>query len=551
MYTLHTLCIAASTRTHSLDYLLTHRFNPLLLSVQYMFDNYGIVYKLATPWNNLTYINLCTSNPVTASYMGGVQLSEESSAGAMGVVASGFSVSVSPNVTGAGTTSCPPAVGSAVVNQFTFNLLYQSACTPGYAFTGCSPGTAGNTLSGGWYTLNMTLNMITPVAGTGPMSGVQTGYQVCSLAAGSQRSTVTSLTGGPPSQQSSPIWLVPYNYSQSFGAADGFDYDNIFYPLSSINGANGGATGNLGLDFFFDNYGILYTIGTPWLGTYPYINLCTSNAVLSSQANTQLAEEGYNSQLGQVVAQRITVTQNSFVQQSSWYFCYSASSVPSSNGAASYATTISGVLTGLATSDPNAFQLIYMSATRTSTNYNGQTVSTPVQLVAGANNMLYIGSTSYPNGLDANGWAMLTQGQPYFAAASSTVAVNSTIYLTPGVESANGLTTAYANPTLQLVAYSSSASAPSCGVPSQQLYSSSSSNANLSKGAVAGIVIGVSIGLSLLCVLCVVCLTGGLSGGKRSINNGSGHIGGSHKQLEAEQSYNNKTDGEAVNVEMQ
>jgi len=278
--------------------------------------------------------------------------------------------------------------------------------------------------------------------------------------------------------------------------------------------------------------------------------------VLSAQGNTQLMEEvPVTGQLGEVIAQRIFVSQNTFAQQSSWYFCYSASGVPNGNGAASYATTISGVLTGLSTSDPTAFQLIYMSATRTSTNYNGQSVGTTVQLVAGANNMLYIGSAAYPNGLYASGWAMLTQGQPYFPVASATVAVNSTIYLTPGTESANGLTTAYANPSLTLVAYTATASAPSCGMPSQQVYSagSSSSNANLSKGAVAGIVIGVAVGLSLLCVLCVVCLMGGLSGTKRSFNNsgqsGSGNTG-SHKQLD-EQSRNSKREGETGGVEME
>ena len=207
-----------------------------------------------------------------------------------------------------------------------------------------------------------------------------------------------------------------------------------------------------------------------------------------------------------------------------------------------WAVLISGVATVIATPTAGVYQVIALYGTRSSTNFQ-QTVSGPISLVGvglagNNNNLLYVNSAQFPAGMDGQGWGYSSNASSLFPTASSPanmLAANTAVQLTNGLaENANGQSTAYSSPSITLVPWTPTATAPAAALPSsgvvasfsggtvyvyqnqtvyvpqnntvivtQTVYvaSNSSSGSSLSNGAIAGIVIGCSIGLSLLCVL--------------------------------------------------
>ena len=226
----------------------------------FFMDNYGLLVNLATPQTiggaQVSQINLCTSNGAS---MYGSQLMEELPTGQFGQIMNNQSWYVSIN-TGQTYTAgqCPTAVGSQVVHLFTFNLVYQSQCSQsaGALLPGCYGGNSSVGFDRGYYTLNLTLNMITgviPATGTG-LVGPNSGYRTCSLLPGSQRTTATSLTGGFPQVVTTPLTLF-YNPNNNRYVTlpvlptGEFNFDNYFYPYSYVFGMYGGAlNGNGGID---------------------------------------------------------------------------------------------------------------------------------------------------------------------------------------------------------------------------------------------------------------------------------------------------------------
>ena len=261
-------------------------------------------------------------------------------------------------------------------------------------------------------------------------------------------------------------------------------------------------------------------------------------------------EEFPNGIGGVVSGWSITASSQRFALQSSFYFSYSATGPVSTTGTVAYATVISGILTVLNTSAPNVYSVIGMVATRQTTNFGGSVASTPLTLVGAMmagnnNNLLYLNSATWPQGMDNQGWGYTSNASTLFpssAATSATLPANSYIQLVNGVvEASTQQSVIYSNPTVSFTAYSSTASPPTAPslptnpvvvnspsnpsnpstTPSSTgssaatgstagqtvIYTSSSSNdSNLSKGAIAGIVIGCSIGFGLLCALCTLFL---------------------------------------------
>ena len=520
---------------------------------------------------------VCTGNSAVAGI--GLSLMEESSTGQFGQIqSSAWSVSISP-AQPTSVSACPATLGDQSVNVYTFNLLYQALCGSTAAIPGCSAGTgAGNA---GYYTLNLTLFMLTsPVPASG--AGVNVAYQVCQLLPGSQRTTWVSLNGSTPVSSSTPISLV------ALGTANtGFGFKNLYYPYSFLNGANGGATSSLGLNYYFDADGIVYSPSTPWLGAYSVLNLCTGNPTGGSTPDQLAEEDAVVGSMGVVSGFQVTTSMQPYAQQTSFYFCYSATGPLVPNTAAAtvstgWATVITGTVTALLTPSSGVYQLIGLAATRTSTNFAGAAVSSPLSLVgaglAGSNNnLLYINSSLCPLGIDGNGWGYTSTAPALFpltATSSVTAPAGSYVRLANGVvETVSGQSTVYSNPSLTFVPYMTG-SAPACSLPSsgtvatfpssgtvyvnqtvyvpvnqtvyvpvnqtvyvtvnqtvyvpvnQTVYvpgqnvtttvyaSSGSSGSSLSNGAIAGIVIGCSLGVGLLVGVCCFILLRGVAVGK-------------------------------------
>ena len=369
------------------------------------------------------------------------------------------------------------------------------------------------------------------------------------------------------------------------------------YVFAEFNGAGTGTNSDndpnaYGVEFYFDNYGILYTPSTPWLGAYPYINLCSGNPTTGSPNPDQLVEEDpVAGAMAIVSGWTINVQSQRFAQQVSFYFAFSAMGPLATNAAAGTVTTawstiMYGTLTAIATSTPNVYTVIGIYGTRSTTNFVSA-VTGPIQLVGAGmagnnNNLLYVNSAAYPLGVDGSGWGYSSTSSALFptsASSSATLAAGSYVNLISGLqEVGTGATSTYSSATMTISPYPGAqptVSLPTTNVVStfsggsgggggvvyvnqtvyvnntvyinqtqtvyvnqtqtvyvnqtQTVYvnvtspgspgtnttstvyitSGSSSNTNLSKGAVAGIVIGSSIGLSLLCVLCLVCLMRG------------------------------------------
>ena len=301
--------------------------------------------------------------------------------------------------------------------------------------------------------------------------------------------------------------------------------------------------------FQFDNFGIIYQPSTPFLNN-TVINLCTGNPTTGSPNPNTLVEEFPNGVGGVVSGWSISSSSQRWAQQSTFYFSYSATGPVSTSGTIAWATVISGVLTVLNTATPNVYTVIGMTATRQTTNF-ATTVSAPLTLVGAMmagnnNNLLYVNSAVWPQGMDNQGWGYTTNVSSLFpttATSSATLPANSYIQLVNGViESSATQTVIYTNPKASFTAYMPGSSAPvapslptspvvvvtssgSTGSPTTNpttvssstgssttttttttTSSSSSNSSNLSKGAIAGIVIGCSIGFGLLCALATVFL---------------------------------------------
>ena len=581
--------------------------NDGLLGLYYWFDNYGLVVQLnpAPLIGGVSnpYINLCTGN---GALSGGSQLMEETPTGQFGQILNNqsFYASVGPTQD-FDSGGCPSAVGTQVVHLFTFNLVYVSQCTSAASLPNCYSGNSTYGYDNGYYTLNLTLFMITGVLPATNNPGTNAGYRTCQLLPGSQRITANALTGALPYITSTPLTLLynpnPTQYSsQSVLPSGGFNYDNFFYPYTYVFGEYGGGLNNgndggdnpnyYGSEFFFDNFGMVYLPSTPWLGTFPYINLCTSNPTTNSLNPDQLTEEDpLTGAVGVVNGWKVSLSMQRFVQQSSFYFSYSASgplAVSTTSGVinAPYSTVINGILTVVATSTAGLYQIINMYATRSSTNYNGATTTTPLSLVgvgmAGSNNnLLYVGNSQFPLGMDGQGWGVVsnqTSLYPTTVSSSTTLPAGTPVQWINGiVEVATGQSTPYNNPSMIIVPYSATAMATMATLPtsatvanfsSSIVYypnntviiivnqtvvtyyntttnttvqivtiqnntvttvyvpgqnntvyvSSGTSGSSLSNGAVAGIVIGCSIGFALLCVLITIIFLRSADNGKQT-----------------------------------
>ena len=269
-----------------------------------------------------------------------------------------------------------------------------------------------------------------------------------------------------------------------------------------------------------DNWGIIYVPATPWLNN-SIINLCTGNPTTGSPNPNTLVEEFPNGIGGVISGWAVSSSSQRWAQQSTFFFNYSATGPFTSSGSTAWATVISGVLTVIATSTTNVYTIIGMTATRQTTNF-ANTVSTSLTLVGAMmagnnNNMLYINSSTWPQGMDSQGWGYMSSAAALFPSAAGTSSIlpaNTSIQLVNGVlESSAGQSVLYTNPTVSFVAYSVGSSAPpSAALPSGPIVlssssSSSSSGSSLSKGAIAGIVIGCSIGFGLLCAIAALLLT--------------------------------------------
>ena len=151
---------------------------------------------------------------------------------------------------------------------------------------------------------------------------------------------------------------------------------------------------------------------TPFLNN-SVINLCTGNPTTGSPNPNTLVEEFPNGIGGVISGWSITTSSQRWAQQSSFYFSYSATGPVSSGGSVAWATVISGVLTVLNTATPGVYTIIGMVATRQTTNFQ-TTVSSPLTLVGAMmagnnNNLLYINSATWPQGMDNQGWGYTSQ----------------------------------------------------------------------------------------------------------------------------------------------
>ena len=203
------------------------------LGLYYYFDLDGAVMQLATPWSyggsTWQYVNLCTGN---AAVSNGSQLQEEIATGQIGTIpnAASWSISVSPSQV---YNKAPALIGTQLVHLFTFNMVYIGWCAPGAALPGCYDGTsAAQAYDQGYYTLNLTLIMVTSPAPAINTVGPNAGYEIGQLLPGSMRSTATSLTGAFPQVSNTPITLVNKSAGAVVQCADGFCYDSFFYPNS-------------------------------------------------------------------------------------------------------------------------------------------------------------------------------------------------------------------------------------------------------------------------------------------------------------------------------
>ena len=516
----------------------------------------------STPWvvnqTAYTYINLCSGNgavPVVGS-----QLMEELSFGQLGQIPNNASWSLSSAMVGSVPqtyTGCPTSsYNTQLVDIFTFNMQYTALCTSQASLPGCLTGTAASSYNQGYYILNLTLVMLTaPAPSANGAETFNAAYQVCQLLPGSQRSTWVSLTGYAPVYSSTPLTLLQ-NPSIHPNPTN-FTFDNWYCmpplhhirlspscssrslvhlvhsplclsvcascadPLSYSFGSGSGTNQYndalaYGAEFYFDNFGIIYQPSTPFLNN-AVINLCTGNPTTGSPNPNTLVEEFPNGVGGVISGWSISSSSQRWLQQSSFYFSWSAAGPASSSGNAGWASVISGVLTVVNTATPNVYTIIGMTATRQTTNFGGTVTNVPLTLVGAMmagnnNNLLYINSAIWPQGMDSQGWGYTSNASSLFPAAnanSATLPANSNIQLLNGVmESSNQQTVLYANPLVSFTPHSSVSSPPaSPSLPtSSSVSSGSSSNANLSKGAVAGIVIGCSIGFGLLCALCTAFL---------------------------------------------
>ena len=205
-----------------------------------------------------SYVNLCTGNAVAT---GGISLQEEVATGQLGVIpnAQSWSLSISPNQT---YNAPPPLVGSALVHLFTFQMSYIGWCAPSAYLTGCLAGNAASGYDQGYYTLNITLNMIAGPVPTYNKVGPNAGYAVGQLLPGSVRTTATSLTGGFPYINSFPLSAQQTASPGAVTCAGSFCFNNVYYPNSYLfaefsNAGTGTNSANdpnaYGVEFYFDN----------------------------------------------------------------------------------------------------------------------------------------------------------------------------------------------------------------------------------------------------------------------------------------------------------
>ena len=292
--------------------------------------------------------------------------------------------------------------------------------------------------------------------------------------------------------------------------------------------------------------------GQPWLGSYTQINLCSGNPTSGSPNPNQLVEESPTGAMAVVSGWTINTQSQRFAQQVSFNFAYTAygpliTSVSAGTVTMAWATVMQGTITCIATATAGVYQVIGLYATRSSTNFVSSAVTSSVSLVgpgfAGSNNnLVYINSSTYPLGIDGSGWGYVsntTTMYPNTANNAATLAANTNVQLIDGlIESTGSRPTQYSSATMSFALYpatvatvplpTSNSIAVFSGtgsggggttvvnrtvyvnntitvyVPVYVNNGSSSSGSSLSNGQVAGIVIGCSLGVGLLCCLCVL-----------------------------------------------
>ena len=302
-------------------------------------------------------------------------------------------------------------------------------------------------------------------------------------------------------------------------------------------------------------------VPTPYSSTNStLLNLCSGNPTTGSPHPDTLAEEYPGGILGVVSGFSISSSSQRFAIASSYYFAYSATGPVTVNPASGAVTTawaisISGIVTAVAlSSTPGVYQILTMTGTRSVTNFQ-QTVTSGISLVGqqmagGNNNLLYLNSSMFPYGMDGSGWGYSVNGSyallPSASSTGNTLTAGSNIQLISGVleVSSAGQSTAYSSPTVSFSPYvggsPQTASLPSSGTIAT---SSGGSGSSLSKGAIAGVVIGCSIGVGLLCALCVFLAMGGVAAGSKKGDSSSTPIDAGK--------YRNTTEPSESDVEIQ
>ena len=189
--------------------------------------------------------------------------------------------------------------GIGAQTVWTLNYVYTMGCNteetawPLGLGVSCPQQNANGTF-GGFMIVNLTLIMLsssTPINGTAGTTNAA--YQVCSLLPGSQRSVGVWLSATQGLQwTTSALSLTPNLFASEVVLSLGFN--NWYYPNSAPNGANGPASGPNGLAYYFDEFGITYTLSKSWQGV-SVLNLFTSSGDVGNwvipEGGIQLMEE--------------------------------------------------------------------------------------------------------------------------------------------------------------------------------------------------------------------------------------------------------------------
>ena len=209
--------------------------------------------------------------------------------------------------------------GTGAQTVWTFNYVYTMGCNteetawPLGLGVSCPQNNANGTF-GGFMIVNLTFIMLsssTPVSGT--VGSTNAAYQICSLLPGSQRSVGVWLSASSGLQYTtSALTLLPILTNSEHVLS--LSFNNWYYPNSAPNGPNGPSNGPNGLNYYFDGYGITYTLSQSWEGV-SVLNLFTSSSDVGNwvipEGGIQLMEEVGAGPFGVVIEKSWAITTSS------------------------------------------------------------------------------------------------------------------------------------------------------------------------------------------------------------------------------------------------